>query len=216
MEKYESRKRIFLFVSLASNLSILFFFKYFNFISGNLGQVLDFTPRYLDFLLPVGISFYTFQTMAYTIDVYRGGIKPEKHLGIFALFVSYFPQLVAGPIERAGHLLSQFKTKLHFDPQNLGPAAQMIVWGLFKKEVLADRLAFLVDPIYNDPTNYSGGLLALATIGFAFQIYCDFSGYSDMAIGISKLFGVELMKNFNAPYLARAIAFKISWIIDQK
>lgn len=196
-------KRGFLALSLLSNLSLLFFFKYAAFFGGTvLPEINDAWSFEVNVLLPVGISFYTFQTLSYTIDVYRGTISPEKHLGRFALFVTYFPQLVAGPIERASSMLSQLREKLKFDIDNVLPAFKLILWGLFKKVVIADRLASLVDPVYNQSDSYGGVVTIIATVAFAFQIYCDFSGYSDMAIGISRLFNVRLTTNFDRPYLA--------------
>lgn len=209
-------KKTFLFLSIFTNLSILFFFKYFGFFIGSFGSILGINPS-LDhgFLLPVGISFYTFQTMSYTIDVYNGKTSVEKHFGRFALFVSYFPQLVAGPIERAGHLMHQLKNNLLLRKENIIPGSKQFTWGLFKKVVIADRLSLLVDPVYNDPGEFGGVMLGLATLLFAFQIYCDFSGYSDMAIGISRLFNVHLMQNFNAPYFSRSITeFWRKWHIS--
>lgn len=206
--KRERRK--FLYLSLFSNLGLLFSFKYFNFFSANLSQLFEFLGlNYMipvsALLLPMGISFYTFQTMSYSIDVYNGKIKPEKHLGIFALFVSFFPQLVAGPIERAGNLLAQFRIEHKFEYKRVTSGLKLIVWGLFKKVVIADRLAGMVDYVYNDPTNFGGFSLILASLFFAFQIYCDFSGYSDIAIGSAKVLGFKLMDNFKRPYFSKSI-----------
>lgn len=205
------RKKFFLGMSLVTNLGLLFFFKYFNFFSSEfvsflqpLGLPLD--PVLLKVLLPVGISFYTFQTLSYTLDVYHGKIKPERHLGIFAVYVSYFPQLVAGPIERAKNLLPQFLEKHDFNPPEFVEGLRLIAWGFFKKLVIADRLAFTVNLIYNNVDNYTGFPLILATVFFAFQIYCDFSGYSDIAIGTSKLMGIKLMENFRRPYFSKSIS----------
>jgi len=203
----KNKKRCYLLVSLIVNLGILFTFKYFNFVSDSLREMLAGisiqvnTPA-LRVLLPVGISFYTFQTLSYTIDVYRGKLKPEKHPGIFALYVSFFPQLVAGPIERASHLLGQFYEEKYFDVRRVCHGMELVFWGIFKKVVIADRLAIYVDSVYNNAANHSGPSLVLATYFFAFQIYCDFSGYSDIAIGAAKVLGFDLMKNFNRPYFA--------------
>ena len=156
-------------------------------------------------MLPVGISFYTFQSMAYTIDVYRGVVEPEKHLGIMATFVAFFPQLVAGPIERAPHMLPQFRQRMSFDQARTVEGLRLILWGAFKKIVIADRLAIYVNTVYNAPRHYSGLPLIAATIFFAFQIYCDFSAYSDIAIGAAKILGFDLMENFRQPYFSKSV-----------
>jgi D-alanyl-lipoteichoic acid acyltransferase DltB (MBOAT superfamily) len=156
--------------------------------------------------LPVGISFYTFQTISYTIDVYLGKIKPEKHFGIYAVYVSFFPQLVAGPIERAKHLLPQLLAKHAFKYERVVSGLRLILWGLFKKVVIADRLAVFVDSVYGDVSSYSGPFLFFATFLFAFQIYCDFSGYIDIARGSAKVLGINLIKNFKRPFLATSVA----------
>ena len=209
--KTQKRKKGFLGLSLFSNLGLLFAFKYFNFFSDSVRDVLQqlaipLDPMTIKVLLPVGISFYTFQTLSYTIDIYRGKIKPEKHLGIFAVYVSFFPQLVAGPIERAKNLLPQFFQKHEFEYKRVTDGLKLMMWGFFKKIVIADRLAIIVNTVYNDPTNYTGIPLILATVFFAFQIYCDFSGYSDIAIGASQVMGFKLMDNFKRPYFSRSIA----------
>ena len=157
-------------------------------------------------LLPVGISFYTFQTLSYTIDIYRGDKEPERHFGIFALYVSFFPQLVAGPIERSTRLLPQLNKKHTFNYLRVKNGLLLMLWGFFKKIVIADRLAALVNTVYNHPTDYQGIVLIIATVFFAFQIYCDFSAYSDIAIGAAKIMGYDLMKNFNRPYFSKSIA----------
>lgn len=206
----KSRRRGFLFASLAVNLGLLFAFKYFNFFSSSLAGVFAFAnlpaplPQF-DILLPVGISFYTFQTLSYTIDVYRGERKAERHFGIFALYVSFFPQLVAGPIERSTRLLPQFREVHRFRETTAVSGLQLILWGLFKKIVIADRLAILVNGIYANPEAFPGPLLVLGTLAFAFQILCDFSGYSDIAIGSARVLGFKLMVNFKAPYFAASI-----------
>ncbi|MBN2828693.1 MAG: MBOAT family protein [Candidatus Cloacimonetes bacterium] len=198
-------KRFFLTVSLVTNLGMLFTFKYLKFFLVNLGVVIPSlypTPDspVMKILLPVGISFYTFQTMGYTIDVYKGKLKAERHLGYFALYVSYFPQLVAGPIERASHLLPQFKSINPIKAENLIIGFSRILWGFFKKVVIADRLALFADVIFANPTDYSGFPLIVGILFFTFQIYCDFSGYSDIAIGIAKVMGIDIIENFNIPY----------------
>lgn len=206
----QSQKKTFLYVSLLSNLSILFVFKYYNFFIDNLSAILksggySYQIPLIEVLLPVGISFYTFQTMSYSVDIYNGKIQPEKKLGIFALFVSFFPQLVAGPIERASHLLPQFHKKQYFDYNRIANGLTLMLWGLFKKIVIADRLAIFVNEVYNNQNEYYGFTLVVATVFFAFQIYCDFSGYSDIAIGTAKVMGFDLMKNFNYPYFSKSI-----------
>ncbi len=207
----QTLRRGYLILSLFANLGLLWFFKYYNFFSGalraSLAQLgIESAFPVSHFLLPIGISFYTFQTLSYTIEVYRGNQQPEKHLGIFALYVAFFPQLVAGPIERAPHLLPQLVRKYRFDYDRVTNGLKLIVWGLFKKMVIADRLGALVDPVYNDPTAHNGPMLTMATVFFTFQIYCDFSGYSDIAIGSAQVFGIKLMDNFQRPYLSKSIA----------
>lgn len=203
-------KKMFLGLSLLVNLGLLFSFKYFNFFSDSLRQALSlisipFNPLTLKVLLPVGISFYTFQSLSYIIDVYRGRIKPERHLGIFALFISYFPQLVAGPIERAENLLPQFLKKQHFDYQRVVDGLKYMLWGFFQKMVIADNLAVVVDKVYGNVGDFTGIPLILATVFFAFQIFCDFAGYSNIAIGAAKIMGIDLMANFRRPYFANSI-----------
>ncbi len=204
------KRRGFLILSLCANLGLLFSFKYFNFFNESLRQLLQHFPISYDIprlnvLLPVGISFYTFQTLSYTIEVYRGRQEPERHFGIFALYVSYFPQLVAGPIERPQNLLPQLRREHDFDYNRVTEGLQLIVWGMFKKVVIADRLALLVDNVYSQPAQFTGVGLTIATVFFAFQIYCDFSGYSDIAIGAAQVMGHRLMRNFNRPYFASSI-----------
>ena len=200
----------FLAVSLAMNLGLLFFFKYLNFFGETLTALcravsIPFSAPALSIILPVGISFYTFQTLSYTIDVYRGKLEPERDFAAFALFVSFFPQLVAGPIETASNLLPQLKEEHPFSYDNAAWGLKLMAWGFFKKLVIADRLAALfVDPVYQNPGEYSGGAFLIATAAFAFQIYCDFGGYSDIARGCAKTMGVDLMVNFKAPYLFSA------------
>jgi D-alanyl-lipoteichoic acid acyltransferase DltB (MBOAT superfamily) len=204
MEKYASRKerRPYLWLSIIANLGLLFTFKYFNFFSGQASLLMqEWMPDanysvYLDVLLPVGISFYTFQTMAYSIDVYKGFTKAERHLGRYALYVAFFPQLVAGPIERSRNLLSQFHFDYHFDYQRIRSGLQLILWGVFKKLVIADRLALFVDEVFNSPDAYQGIIIWVAAFFFLFQIYCDFSAYTDIAIGSARVLGVRLSKNF--------------------
>ncbi len=206
----KAERRKYLFLSLLANLGMLFFFKYYNFFSSSFtGLIRSFNmsiglPNF-EFLLPVGISFYTFQTLSYTIDVYRGDKKPEKHFGIFALYVSFFPQLVAGPIERSTRLLPQFKKKIEFNSSRVKSGLQLMLWGYFKKVVVADRLALYVNGVYNNLEGLKGITLILATVFFAFQIYCDFSGYSSIAIGAARVMGFDLMTNFRRPYFSKSI-----------
>jgi len=213
LDKTENRtkRKWLLALSLCSNLGILFFFKYFNFVNTNLGSVselfgLAYQPSPLDVLLPVGISFYTFQTMSYTIDVYKRNMKAEKHFGYFALYVTYFPQLVAGPIERAERLLPQLHVHHPLSAENISRGLKLIFWGMFKKVAVADNLAPYVNEVFNHPQQYEGLSFMLATVFFSFQIYYDFSGYSDIAIGSARIMGVHLMTNFNHPYFAKSIA----------
>ncbi len=196
--------------SFISNLAILFFFKYFNFTSNILEAVLNrigigYDVPTLSLLLPVGISFYTFQALSYTIDIYRGDLKPEKNIAKYALFVSFFPQLVAGPIERSKNLLPQFDEIHKFDFERVKSGLQIMLWGLFQKMVIADRAALFVNEVYNNIHNYNGVIVVGATIFFAFQIYCDFAGYSNIAIGAARVLGFNLMNNFNNPYFATSI-----------
>lgn len=207
----KQQRKPYLYVSLAANLGILFTFKYFDFFNQSLGAVsealgLGYVPASWELILPMGISFYTFQTMSYSIDVYHGKLAPEKHFGKFALFVTFFPQLVAGPIERATHLLPQFHQKFDFNYYRITSGLRQMGWGMFKKVVIADRLSVLVNAVYNQPGDFEGFFLALATVFFAFQIYCDFSGYSDIAIGAARVLGFDLMRNFRTPYFAKTIS----------
>ena len=207
----QGRGRGFLGLSLAVNLGLLFFFKYFNFFGETLTALcrwisIPFTAPALNIILPVGISFYTFQTMSYTIDVYRGKLNAERDFATFALFVSFFPQLVAGPIERASNLLPQLKEERPFSYENAAYGLKLMAWGFFKKLVIADRLAaLLVDPVFENPANYSGGAFLIAAAAFAIQIYCDFGGYSDIARGCAKAMGIDLTINFKAPYFATSL-----------
>ena len=210
-EHRAQRRKILLSISIFVNLGFLGFFKYYNFFLDNFISVFTFfgenvNANSLDIILPVGISFYTFQTLSYTIDVYRKKIDPTKDWIAFTAFVSFFPQLVAGPIERATHLLPQFYKKKKFDRNKAVDGMRQVLWGLFKKIVIADNCAEYANLIFNNPDNYSGSTLLVGALFFTFQIYGDFSGYSDIAIGISRLFGFDLMKNFAFPYFSRDIA----------
>ncbi len=209
-EENQQRRKHLLFISIFVNLGLLGFFKYFNFFIDSFINSFDFlginlNVSTLHIILPVGISFYTFQTMSYTIDLYKRKIKPCNDPLAFFTFVAFFPQLVAGPIERASHLLPQFYKKRNFDYTQAVSGLRLILWGMFKKVVIADRLAEYVNIIYNDPSAYTGVPVILGTIFFAFQIYCDFSGYSDIAIGTARLFGFDLMTNFRTPYFSKTI-----------
>lgn len=204
------QRKLLLVVSITLNLGILFTFKYFNFFSQSLETVFTqfgfaYNVGAFTLALPIGISFYTFQSMAYTIDVYRRKLPAEKHAGIFATFVAFFPQLVAGPIERAPHMLPQYRRLVHFDETRAVEGLRRILWGFFKKVVIADRLAIYVNAVYNSPQEYSGFPLIIATFFFAFQIYCDFSAYTDIAIGTARIMGFDLMENFRQPYFSRSI-----------
>lgn len=201
-------RKYWLLVSLCSNIGILFFFKYANFFSENINLIIEpyrLSIPYSNFLLPVGISFYTFQTLSYTIDVYRRKINPENSFFKFALYVSFFPQLVAGPIERANRLLPQMHKVFLFNYSRIVSGLRLMLWGFFKKVVIADRLALIVNQVYNNPDEQSALTYIVATYFFAFQIYCDFSGYSDIAIGSARILGYDLMKNFRIPYISKSI-----------
>lgn len=204
-------KRRFLLLSLLVNLGVLFFFKYFNFFNASITALAEymgigFSIPTLQVLLPVGISFYTFQTLSYTIEVYQGNQKAERHLGRFALYVSFFPQLVAGPIERSTNLIPQLRKHFDFDYQRITSGLKLMAWGMFKKVVIADRLAIVVDSVYNFPEEAQSLALLIGTVFFAFQIFCDFSGYSDIAIGIALVLGITLMENFKRPYHAHSVS----------
>ena len=212
----QKKRKRYLYLSLFSNLGILAVFKYANFFVGEVSSLvqwldMDYMIPALKIILPVGVSFYTFQTMSYSIDVYYNRTKVERHFGIFALFVVFFPQLVAGPIERSSRLLPQFKIKTNFSYENAVWGVNKILYGLFKKVVVADRLGIYVDAVYgshpviSNIPDASGGSILIATIFFAFQIYCDFSGYSDIAIGSAKVLGYNLMENFKRPYLSQSV-----------
>ena len=217
----QKNQKLLLWTSVLFNLSVLGFFKYYNFfvdswieLFSSLGYEIK-SVWTLNIILPVGISFYTFQTMSYTIDIYRKKLEPTKDFTSFATFVSFFPQLVAGPIERASNLLPQILKKREFNYEQVVQGIRLILWGMFKKVVIADSLAPIVDDIFSNYQDFGGGTLLLGAIYFSFQIYCDFSGYSDIAIGTSKLFGFELMSNFKFPYFSRNIGeFWRKWHIS--
>ena len=204
------RRRAWLIVSLCANIGILGFFKYFNFFNDNLAALArvlgwNYSIESLRIILPIGLSFHTFQSMSYTIEVYRGRVPAERSPLYFALYVMFYPQLVAGPIERPQHLLPQFREHHRFTWANFVQGMQLMVTGLFKKIVIADRVALVVNTVYADPGQYSGAQLLVATWLFAVQIYCDFAGYTEIARGAAKIMGFDLMVNFNRPYLATSI-----------
>ena len=204
------KKRLFLIASLIANIGVLAVFKYYNFLNDNLNILLHGIGYqnpipHLSILLPIGLSFHTFQAMSYTIEVYHGKQKAERHFGIYSLYVMFYPQLVAGPIERPQNLLHQFYEKHYFDYQRVTDGLKLMAWGLFKKVIIADRLATVVDNVYNNPLEHTGLSFIIATIFFSFQIFCDFSGYSDMAIGAAQVMGFKLMKNFDRPYHSKSI-----------
>ena len=212
LETTEGKKRKYwLIASLVANIGVLAVFKYYNFLNNNVSEFLNTfgyhnTIPNLSMLLPIGLSFHTFQAMSYTIEVYRGNQKAERHFGIYALYVMFYPQLVAGPIERPQNLLHQFYEKHEFEYERVVEGLKLMLWGLFMKLVIADRLAIYVNAVYNNPTQHNGQTLALATVFFAFQIYCDFAGYSNIAIGAARVMGFKLMTNFNRPYFSRSIS----------
>lgn len=205
------KRKLFLIYSLLANISVLAVFKYYNFLNDNLsfllhGFAIHNPIPYLSILLPIGLSFHTFQAMSYTIEVYRGNQKAERHFGIYSLYVMFYPQLVAGPIERPQNLLHQFHEKYLPEYENFADGLKLMVWGFFKKLVIADRLSIYVNTVYNNVDDHNGMTLILATIFFSIQIYCDFSGYSDIAIGAARVMGFKLMTNFNRPYFSKTIS----------
>jgi len=209
-EESEKKRKLLLYFSLLVNLGFLVYFKYFNFFIESFVDAFSLFGKKLEIetlniILPVGISFYTFQTLSYTVDIYKKKFKPTNDIIAFFAFVAFFPQLVAGPIERASHLLPQFFKKYTFNYAQVKSGLLLMLWGLFKKMVIADRLAAVVNETYNNVGDYYGIEFFIATIFFAFQIYCDFSGYSDIAIGISRTMGFDLMKNFERPYFSKSI-----------
>lgn len=211
-EAKDKRKKLFwLWLSVGVNLGFLGIFKYYNFFAASFADglsLLGFKVNFgtLQIILPVGISFYTFHGLSYVIDLYKNRIKPEKNFIDYSVFVSFFPLLVAGPIERATHLLPQILKKREFDYSKAVDGLRQILWGLFKKVVIADNCAEYANTIFNNSTSYSGSTLVLGALFFSFQIYCDFSGYSDIALGTSRLFGIDLLRNFAFPYFSRDIA----------
>ncbi len=205
------KKKRWLVLSLVANIGILAVFKYFNFLNDNISGLYALLGGknpipYLNILLPIGLSFHTFQAMSYTIEVYRGNQKAERHFGIYALYVMFYPQLVAGPIERPQNVLHQFHERHYFNYDNAVTGLRLMLWGFFKKVVVADRLSVFTDMVYDSPNDYHGFQVILATVFFAFQIFCDFSGYSDIALGSAKVMGFDLMVNFNKPYFSKSIS----------
>ncbi len=207
----ENKKRFFLILSIMSTCLVLFVFKYYNFFINNFISVasllhLNYSFRILSIILPIGLSFHTFQSLSYVIEVYKGRQKAVRHFGIYALYVMFYPQLVAGPIERPQNLLRQFYERHEFVYERVRDGLKLMLWGFFKKMVIADRLLYYVSAVYGNVSQHNGVTLLLATVFFAFQIYCDFSGYSDIAIGSAKVMGFTLTQNFNRPYFAKSIA----------
>lgn len=210
IEKYKNRSKIFLTICLLANFSILFVYKYLNFFTESVFSLLDaaglrMVVPHFELLLPVGISFYTFQAVGYTIDVYRGNLKAERNILTYALFVSFFPQLVAGPIERARNLLGQFYEKHIFDAARFIDGMKLMLWGYFMKLCIAENVAPYVNAVFNNLPNHNGTSVLLATFFFTFQIFCDFGGYSLIAIGTAKCLNFTLMQNFNHPYLSTSV-----------
>jgi D-alanyl-lipoteichoic acid acyltransferase DltB (MBOAT superfamily) len=208
--EHKNEKRLYLNIALFVSLGLLFIFKYFNFINTSFSSLfsyisIDYPFKTVDILLPMGISFYTFQVLGYTIDVYRGKIKPEKTFLRLTLFITFFPQLLAGPIARADQLIPQLFKKQEFSINRTVEGLQLMLIGYFKKVVVADRLSIIVNTVYNNVYNYSGLYFVVATVLFAFQIYCDFSAYSEIALGCAKILGIELMRNFERPYFSKTI-----------
>ena len=207
----ELKRRLCVAASFVLNLGVLFWFKYFEFAVQNINHVLErlhitlLNPSF-DIILPVGISFYTFQALSYTMDVYRGEIRAERNFIKYALFVSFFPQLVAGPIERSKNLLRQVNEEHRFSERRFCDGVYLMIWGYFLKLVVADRIALFVDRVYGDIVQFGGVYLITATVLFAFQIYCDFAGYSTIAMGAAEILGFDLMDNFNAPYFSGSVA----------
>ncbi|CAN5286319.1 MBOAT family protein [soil metagenome] len=215
-----SKRKLFLIISLAANIGILAFFKYYNFFVDNITIGLhalhaDVKLPFLKMLLPIGLSFHTFQAMSYTIEIYRGNTKAEKHFGIYALYIMFYPQLVAGPIERPQQMLFQLHERQTFDQNNLFIGIKMMLWGFFKKVVIADRLGVLVNHVYASPASFNSTMLLVAVVFFSLQLYCDFSGYSTIARGAGRTMGYELIENFRTPFNSVTISeFWTRWHIS--
>lgn len=216
IEQAQGRKRkYYLVISLVANIGVLFVFKYYNFFIGNINAASGLSIPLLTILLPIGLSFHTFQAMSYTIEVYRGNQKAETHFGIYALYVMFYPQLVAGPIERPQNILHQFHERKSFSYENVVNGLKMIAWGMFKKVVIADRLAVYVNEVFDHHSQYEGIPVLIACVFFALQIYLDFSAYSEIALGCAKTLGFDLMVNFRSPYFARSVVeFWSRWHIS--
>src|SRR4030095_6107121 len=205
-----SKRKLLLACSITANIGILVVFKYYNFLTENLSSLfhfmgMDYLIPLSSLLLPIGLSFHTFQAMSYTIEVYRGNQKAERHLGFYALYVLFYPQLVAGPIERPYNLIPQLHREHHYNYDQVKSGLMKMAWGMFKKVVIADRLALVVDQAYNHSGDQNSKTLLIATLFFSFQIYCDFSGYSDIAIGAARVMGINLMENFRSPYFSSSV-----------
>lgn len=203
-----TKKKYWLVASLLCNIGVLIIFKYYNFFDNSISALLHYShpiSPLLRLALPIGLSFHTFQAMSYTIEVYKGRQEPERHFGIFALYVLFFPQLVAGPIERPQHLLHQFRERHDFNGANAVEGLQMMMWGIFKKAVIADRLALITDRVFWTPGNFGPVTTLVSALFFSMQIYCDFSGYCDIAVGSARIMGYDLSRNFNRPYAATGI-----------
>lgn len=205
------KKKKYLIISIISLCMVLFVFKYFNFVNQNLAALseifyVEYPISNLGLILPIGLSFHTFQSLSYVVEVYRGKQKAERHFGLYSLYVMFYPQLVAGPIERPQQLLYQFYEHHKYDYKRITDGLKLMTWGMFKKVVIADRLAVFVNQVYDNPQNYEGISSVIATVFFAFQIYCDFSGYTDIAIGAANVMGFKLMQNFNRPYFSKSIS----------
>jgi alginate O-acetyltransferase complex protein AlgI len=205
-----NKQRLILVGSIVATCMVLFVFKYFDFFNTNFNAIANllhwnYKTETLKILLPIGLSFHTFQSLSYVIEVYRGNQKAERHFGLYALYVMFYPQLVAGPIERPQNLLHQFYVVHTFNYERITDGVKLMLWGFFKKVVIADRLAIAVNHVYGNPYDFTGWALIAATVFFAFQIYCDFSGYSDIAIGSAQVMGFRLMDNFNRPYFSKSI-----------
>lgn len=219
IEKYEKHKKILLIIAILSTCSLLFVFKYFNFFNENvqaLFALMDIKYSFTySFILPIGLSFHTFQSLSYVIEVYKGNQKAERHFGIYSLYVMFYPQLLAGPIERPQNLIPQFYKKHYFDNARVSGGLKLMLWGMFKKVVVADNIAVVVNHIYGNLHGFAGMEISIAIILFPIQMYCDFSGYSDMAIGSAQVMGFKLMDNFNRPLSARTTAeFWSRWHIS--
>lgn len=214
------RRKAFLICSIVANIGVLAVFKYYNFLNDNFnfllhGFALKSPLPYLKILLPIGLSFHTFQAMSYTIEVYRGNYKAERHFGIYSLYVMFYPQLVAGPIERPQNLIPQLKQNHSFDYDNVTSGLRLMAWGFFKKVVIADRLGIVGDKVYLNPHHFNGISLVIATTFSSYQLYCDFSGYTDIARGTARIMGIELMHNFDAPFQAKSVSeFWTKWHIS--